>query len=517
MLNKDVWEAVYTSRLSAQDRRSIIRSSMFIKRKNHPDGTFDKLKARLVAGGDQQDKSLYEDLASPTVSTSAVFAMMGIAAHEKRHTAVVDVSGAFLNAKMTKGTRVYMRLDSTMTDFIVGLDEKYEKFVDPRGSLTVVLRRALYGCVQSAALWHADLCATMSKLGYTRNIIDNCVFNRVNSKGVQCTVCVHVDDLFISSACAAMIADLREGLTKAYGEVSMVQGPTLDYLGMTIDMSTKGEARITMKGYVEDVLLSAGGRGTAATPATEGLFDVREEADTVSEEVRTWFHCIVAKLLYLAKRVRPECLTAVSYLATRVTKCDADDVEKLVRLVKYIRGTSELGLVLRPGVAGITVRLFVDASYGVHMDGRSHTGSCIVIGDVGAVHCRSVKQAIVSKSSTEAELIGMSDSANQGIYMRNFLIGQGYKMRPVTIYQDNMSCMALADRGRSGAERTRHISIKYFWIKERMTMGLVRLEHKGTKEMYANVLTKPLQGSQFIYERECLTGWVGSTSTVENE
>ena len=102
---------------------------------------------------------------------------------------------------------------------------------------------------------------------------------------------------------------------------SMRDSPTLKYLGMTVDMSMKGEARITMKGYVEDVLLSARGRGTATTPATEGLFDVREEADSVSEEVRIWFHCILAKLLYLAKRVRPECLTAVSYLATRVTKC----------------------------------------------------------------------------------------------------------------------------------------------------------------------------------------------------
>lgn len=143
------------------------------------------------------------------------------------------------------------------------------------------------------------------------------------------------------------------------------------------------------------MLLSAGGRGTATTPATEGLFDVRDGADTVSEGVRIWFHCIVARLLYLAKRVRPECLT---YLATRVTKCDADDVEKLVRLVKYIRGTSELGMVLRPRVAGITVRLFVDASYGVHVDGRSHTGSCIVISDVGAVPCRSC-QSLQPKQS----------------------------------------------------------------------------------------------------------------------
>ena len=61
----------------------------------------------------------------------------------------------------------------------------------------------------------------------------------------------------------------------------------------------------------------------------------------------------------------------------------------------------------------------------------------MVIGDVGAVHCRSSKQLIVTKSSTEAELVGLSDSANQGIFVRTFLIAQGYKMEPVTIYQDN--------------------------------------------------------------------------------
>ena len=224
--------------------------------------------------------------------------------------------------------------------------------------------------------------------------------------------------------------------------------------------------------------------------------------------MRVWFHRIVEKLLYVAKRIRPECLTAVSFLSTRVTKCDEDDVEKLRRLVRYIRKTKDLGLVLRPGVAGISVRLFVDASFGVHADGKSHTGSCVVIGDVGAVHCRSVKQQIVSKSSTEAELIGLSDSANQGLFVRTFLLAQGYStVGPVTIYQDNMSCMALLRRGKSGSERTRHIAIRYFWVKERVVINEVVIEHKGTKEMYANVLTKPLQGAQFVYERECLTCW----------
>ena len=79
--------------------------------------------------------------------------------------------------------------------------------------------------------------------------------------------------------------------------------------------------------------------------------------------------------------MRPECLTAVAYLATRVTKCDGDDVEKLHRLVLYIRSTRDRG-VLRSGGAGVTVSLYVDASCGVHCDGKSYTGSCIVIGDV---------------------------------------------------------------------------------------------------------------------------------------
>ena len=158
----------------------------------------------------------------------------------------------------------------------------------------------------------------------------------------------------------------------------------------------------------------------------------------------------------------------------------------------------------------------MDASYGVHRDGKSPTGSCVVIGDIGAVHCRSTKQQIVAKSSTEAELVGLSDSANQGLYIRNFLVMQGYRMAPFIVYQDNLSCMALLARGRSGAERTRHVAIRYFWTKERVDMGEMRIVHKGTKEMYANVLTKPLQGSQFVYEKASLTGW-GVPSIVVTE
>ena len=507
MLDKKVWVPVMGGKLTAMQRATTIRSSMFLKQKNNPNGSFLKLKARLVAGGDQQDKSLYEDLSSPTVSTSAVFTLLSIAAHEKRAVAVVDISGAYLNADMALATPVHMRLDRTMSDIIIDIDPTYSKYTDARGGVTVHLKKALYGCVESSGLWYENLHATMVGLGYVRNICDKCVFNRTGPDGYQCTAAVHVDDLLISSVSKDSINHLVDGLRMRYGAITLSHGPAINYLGMAIDMHIPGQAMITTTGYCDEIVKVSGVKGVARSPATEGLFETRDGAAPVREPVRVWFHKIVAMVLYLAKRTKPECLVAVAYLATRVHKCTLDDVEKLQRLVRYIHATRDSGVVLRPGASGVSVRLFVDASYGVHSDGRSHTGSCVVIGDVGAVHCRSSKQLIVTKSSTEAELVGLSDSANQSIFIRTFLIAQGYKMEPVTIYQDNQSCMALVERGRSGAERTRHIQIRYFWVKERVDTGEVRVQYLRSEDMYANVLTKPLQGSQFVRERDGLTGW----------
>ena len=115
-----------------------------------------------------------------------------------------------------------------------------------------------------------------------------------------------------------------------------------------------------------------------------------------------------------------------------------------------------------------------------------------------AVHCKSAKQQIVTKSSTEAELVALSDSASQVLHTRAFIMAQGYECGPMTAYQDNMSCMALIERGQSAAERTRHIDIRYFWVKERADMGQVIIKHLGTKEMYANLLTKPLQDRKSV-------------------
>ena len=350
MIAKKLWTPVDIRRLSYDEKRRIIRSSMFLKEKFLASGEFEKLKARLVAGGDQQDKTLYDDLSAPTVGTSSVFTLLCIAAHEGRKVTVIDISGAYLNADMNTGLTVQMRLDKNMTGMMVKLSPEYANYVDARGSVVVRLDKALYGCVESAALWYENLKESMRKLGYTPNTIDICVFNKLSEKGVQCTVAVHVDDLMITSIDADMIESLAAGLIERYGDITRKDGPTVNYLGMVFDLTASGSAKVTMTGYVDDMLREAGTSKGARTPATEGLFEVRPDALTVSEGLRVTFHRHVAKMLYLAKRARPDCLTAVAFLATRVTKCTVDDLAKLDRLMKYVWATRERGIVLAPGV-----------------------------------------------------------------------------------------------------------------------------------------------------------------------
>jgi hypothetical protein len=131
-----------------------------------------------------------------------------------------------------------------------------------------------------------------------------------------------------------------------------------------------------------------------------------------------------------------------------------------------------------------------------------------MIGDNGLCYVKSGKQSIVVKSSTEAEFVGTSDSMNQAFHVRNFIIAQGHPDSPVEILQDNLSCMALLGKSKPTSLRTRHIQIRYFWISERIDSGEAYVTHMSTVDMgAANILTKPLNGQQFIDERQALTNW----------
>jgi len=274
---------------------------------------------------------------------------------------------------------------------------------------------------------------------------------------------------------------------------------------MNMDFGELTGEKITMEGFVKDLIKENEVKRTAATPAVDHLFTVRDSPKLLSENAKR-FHSIVAKLLYLAKRTRPDILTAVIFLTSRVQESTEDDYQKLLRLLRYINYTKTLGIILSAGNDKITQFAFVDASFGTHPDGKGHTGIIITIGG-GSIFVKSSKQKIVSKSSTESELIGLSDALSMIIWVRDFLTAQGYPMDAAVIYQDNKSTINLAEKGRSTSERTRHVNIRYFFIHDRIKSGEVKVMHMPTKDMLSDILTKPLQGSLFLKLRAELLNW----------
>ena len=140
------------------------------------------------------------------------------------------------------------------------------------------------------------------------------------------------------------------------------------------------------------------------------------------------------------------------------------------------------------------VKLYVDASYGVHVKGHSHTGMVLKYGKA-TLEVKSSKQKIVTKSSCEAELVAASDELGLLIHIQEFLKAQGYESEtPGVLYQDNQSAIKLEVNCKNSSNRTMHISIRYFWMKDEVAKGVITIEYLATEEMIADLLTKPLQG-----------------------
>jgi hypothetical protein len=242
--------------------------------------------------------------------------------------------------------------------------------------------------------------------------------------------------------------------------------------------------------------------GTAATPAANHLFRVDDEnAAPLDKNTADLFVHLTMQLLFLSQRARPDIRTAISFLCGRIQNPNDHDYKKLARVMKYLQSTIDLPLVLSADGTGVP-RWHIDASYAVHADMKSHTGGAMTLGK-GLVYSTSVKQKLMTRSSTEAEVVAVHDVMPQMLWTAYFLKGQGIHVPDSILYQDNMSAMLLEKNGRASAsKRSRHMNIRYFFIADRAKNGELRIEYCPTAEMIGDFFTKPLQGAQFHILRD---------------
>ena len=146
----------------------------------------------------------------------------------------------------------------------------------------------------------------------------------------------------------------------------------------------------------------------------------RKGAKDLDPDVAKVFHRLVAQLLYISKRSRPDPAPAVPFLTTRVCKPNEDEWKKLRMVIEYLKQTINLPLVLKVDKSKPDV-WSIDAAYVVHSDCKSHTGASFTMG-WGSFVSFSCKQKLNCKSSCEAELIAVDDIIGHVLRLRHFLL-----------------------------------------------------------------------------------------------
>jgi len=384
------------------------------------------------------------------------------------------------------GTPVYVQFRGKLREMILRVKPELAAYIGNDGILYGKLLKALYGCVQASRLWYEKLKEVLIKLGYKQSETDPCIFCQVVGDRVFLLI-VYVDDI-LKLATADKIKRLEEAFTEEFRWITLEIGTSHSYLGMQLNFGS-GFVTIDMTFYVDKVLSEHQDVTSTMIPAHKVLFRVDKASELLKSGEARKFHTTVARLLYLSKPGRPDIITPVGFLFTRVKSPTEEDLKKLMQVLGYLKQTKDYTIALKPTKMA-QVEAYIDASYDIHEDGKSHTGLIVMIGGV-AVFNALRKQKCVCKCPTKAELVALSDNLGF-VELFQELLGfvTNSKIGASVIFQDNTSVISMVTSG-GGITRTKHMRARMFLVLEAVQELRVKIKYVPTALMIADGLTKP--------------------------
>ncbi len=206
---------------------------------------------------------------------------------------------------------------------------------------------------------------------------------------------------------------------------------------------------------------------------------------------------MVGSLLYAAMATRPDIAHAVGVVSKFNSRPTEAHLTSVKRILRYLRGTINLALKYhklpkRPeSLIG-----YSDADWAGDLDDRHSTTGNVFLMAGGAISWLSKKQASVALSTSEAEYVALSLATQEAIWLRRLLTEIGVPSGPVMVMEDNQGAIAIA-RNPIAHSRTKHIDIRYHYIREALQDDVISLQYCPTNEMIADLLTKPLSKPQF--------------------
>ena len=498
--------------LQPEQKRKALRAVNLIKLKRC--GT---MKGRTCADGSSQRKYVpREEASSPTLSLEALVGILLINAYEERDTAIFDVPGAYLHAKIPDDKFAILKIEGEFVDIMCDVNPEYKddvRYENGKKVLYVQILMALYGMIESALLWYTLYVEVLHKEGFEINPYDRCVANKVIN-GKQCTIAWYVDDNILSHVETSVVDSVIDTIEGYFPGLVVERGKDLNFLGMEIGFLEKGKLKLGLVQYITGMIeeleeaLEPYGENLDRNyphPAARWLFTVKPDTEDLAEEKADIFRKFVAKLIWVMKRGRPDVEPTISFLSSRVKGPDKDDWHKFKRLMCWIKKTkTDVRIIGADDLLNMIV--MIDSAHAVHDDMRGHTGGITSFG-TGIVDQKSSKQKMNTRSSTETEHVGTSEYLTKPIFLELFMEAQGYKPK-ITLAKDNESEIRMLVNGKASCtSNSKHVAIKYFWCTDRIKKGDISVRHCPTEKMIADYMSKPLQGKLFVTFRNVIMGW----------
>jgi len=437
-------------------------------------------KARLVVSGwGQVPGKDCGNTYAPVCRLQSVRMVLAIAAEMDWEVVQLDVNTAFLYAFLEE-------------DVHVEAAPGYEKMDKDGVPLVMKLHKSLYGLAQSPGNWFKTIDPELVALGFVPLKSDTCVYI-YRKNGVVIILTLYVDDLLLVGADIQVIESIKQKLMKRFkmtdmGDVSLVLGMQVrrDRQQKTITISQENYTRSILEkfGMADCKPVSTPGFG-------QELSTNQPEQTLLNEEETQRFQAITGSVMYLAQITRYDVMYSTCQLARAMSKPSKVHMGAAKHLLRYLAGTLDFSLVYKKG--GFKLTAFSDSNWGNNPDNGKSTSCYIMMFCKAPVSFRSGVQSLTAMSTMEAELVAAALAIKEAVFCSNMLIelGFGKEVEKVPLYIDNTATLHVIGN-RAYSSRTKHIALRFFYIRELVSEGKMTIHYVSTEDNLADIGTKHL-------------------------
>ena len=502
--DSSLWELAWNNELDSLERRDILeyipRSKLppntkllpvttILKFQQDSNGRPTLRKARCTIRGDRQIAGTHydpKDITSPVANRDSIRTALSLAATHDYKVYHWDLESAFLHERLPPNIEIYLQQPSRFDG-----SKKYPNHV-------AKLKGNMYGSKQACKIFTDGLASHLQNIGFTRLFSDSCSFIHRDPSDEQSFVLlvITVDDFLVVTNSDHLVQNVKSAIQHKYTLKDL--GTVEHILGWKVTHSKEG-ILISQPAYIDSLLerFRLTESKTFNSPIASELISAGNNTDSPLDTTKFDYKALIGSLRYVTDCTRPDIAFIVGFLGRFSNAPTNHHWKAALRVLRYLKNTRHTGILYKRGYSS-PLTAYSDADHAACPTTRRSTTGSLILYNNSPIAWQSKRQDHVAPSTHHAEYVASFHTSQLALTLSNFLSETGHPtVSPVTIYIDNAAAITTT-KATFPTPKSRHIDIKYHWLREQFTNKLIAPTHIPSNSNPADILTKALKPAQFI-------------------